>query len=148
MEKAGKYGSAEAMLAAAKMNWSVPSVVLHYYEKAFEAGCHKAAALIFWRFNNNFYQNLPGGLPYETFFTRELPAYICSLFPVSPRREDTFIGGFSMGGYGAWHLGLLAPEVYSKAGSMSGALDLVSLYENAKKRTNRISYCIPQEKML
>lgn len=82
---------------------------------------------------NNFYQNLPGGLPYETFFTRELPAYICSLFPVSPRREDTFIGGFSMGGYGAWHLGLLAPEVYSKAGSMSGALDLVSLYENAKK---------------
>lgn len=81
---------------------------------------------------NNFYQNLPGGLPYETFLTKELPAYICALFPVSPRREDTFIGGFSMGGYGAWHLGLLAPERFAKAASMSGALDIVALYESAK----------------
>ncbi len=81
---------------------------------------------------NNFYQELPQGLAYETFFTKELPAYICALFPVSPRREDTFIGGFSMGGYGAWHLALTAPEKYSKAASMSGALDIVTLYKNAK----------------
>jgi S-formylglutathione hydrolase FrmB len=81
---------------------------------------------------NNFYQNLPGGLAWETFFTRELPAYIHALFPVSGRREDTFIGGFSMGGYGAWHLALSAPEVFSKAASMSGALDIVSLYEGSK----------------
>ena len=79
---------------------------------------------------NNFYQNIPGGLSWETFFTRELPAYICALFPVSPRREDTFIGGFSMGGYGAWHLALSAPERYSKAASLSGALDLQSLVEH------------------
>ena len=38
---------------------------------------------------NNFYQNMPGGLAWETFFTRELPAYICALFPVSSRREET-----------------------------------------------------------
>ena len=82
---------------------------------------------------NNFYQNMPGGLAWETFFTRELPAYICALFPVSSRREDTFIGGFSMGGYGAWHLALAAPEVYSKAASMSGALDIVKLYRDAKE---------------
>ena len=82
---------------------------------------------------NSFYQNMPYGLDYETFFTRELPAYICALFPVSPRREDTFIGGFSMGGYGAWHLALAAPEVYSKAASMSGALDIVKLYRDAKQ---------------
>ena len=84
---------------------------------------------------NNFYQNLPGGLQYETFFTKELPAYICALFPVSPRREDTFIGGFSMGGYGALHLALAAPQVYGKAASMSGALDIVSLYQSSKKNT-------------
>ena len=81
---------------------------------------------------NNFYQNVHGGLAYETFFTRELPAYIRALFPISPRREDTFIGGFSMGGYGAWHLGLKAPEVYAKAASMSGALDIARLYQEAK----------------
>ena len=81
---------------------------------------------------NNFYQEMPGGLPYVTFFTKELPAYMRALFPVSPRREDTFIGGFSMGGYGAWHLALSAAEVFSKAASMSGALDIVSLYEGSK----------------
>ncbi len=82
---------------------------------------------------NNFYQNMADGLAYETFFTKELPAYICALFPVSPRREDTFIAGFSMGGYGALHLALCAPEVYSKAATMSGALDIVALYQDARK---------------
>lgn len=81
---------------------------------------------------NSFYQDLPGGLPYAAFFTQELPAYIRALFPVSRKREDTFIGGFSMGGYGAWHLALAAPQVYSKAASMSGALDIVSLYAGFK----------------
>ncbi len=84
---------------------------------------------------NYFYQNIPGGLAWETFFTQELPAYICALFPISQKREDTFIGGFSMGGYGAWHLALTAPEVYAKAASMSGALDIVSLYKGAKNST-------------
>ncbi len=81
---------------------------------------------------NNFYQNMPFGPALETFFTRELPVYIRTLFPVSPRREDTFIGGFSMGGYGAWHLALKAPEVYAKAASMSGALDIVKLVGDRK----------------
>lgn len=81
---------------------------------------------------NNFYQNMPEGLKWEDFFTEELPAFICALFPVSPRREDTFIGGFSMGGYGAWHLGLKAPGVYSKAASMSGALDIAALFKDPK----------------
>lgn len=81
---------------------------------------------------NSFYQDMAFGPAYETFFTRELPAYICALFPVSSRREDTFIGGLSMGGYGAWHLALAAPERYSKAASLSGALDLVTLYQGMK----------------
>jgi len=79
---------------------------------------------------NSFYQNIPGGQAWETFFTVELPAYICALFPISPRREDTFIAGFSMGGYGAWHLALTAPERYCRAASMSGALDIEYLYRN------------------
>ena len=81
---------------------------------------------------NNFYQDMPGGLPWAAFFTEELPAYICALFPVSPRREDTFIAGFSMGGYGAWHLALTAPERFSKAASMSGAVDIDAIYKTFK----------------
>ncbi len=79
---------------------------------------------------NNFYQDMPGGLQWATFFTKELPAYICGLFPISPRREDTFIAGFSMGGYGAWHLAFSTPERYAKAASMSGALDIENVYKS------------------
>ena len=90
---------------------------------------------------NSFYQKMAFGPDYEAFFTRELPAYICSLFPVSPRREDTFIGGFSMGGYGAWHLALTAPEQFSRAASMSGALDLVSLYRDRETNPMLTPFC-------
>lgn len=79
---------------------------------------------------NNFYQNMAHGLEYKTFFTKELPAFITSVFPVSKKREDTYIAGFSMGGYGAWYLALSEPELYIKSASMSGALDIAGLYNN------------------
>ncbi len=89
-------------------------------------------AVVMCSAGNNFYQDMPGGLQLATFFTKELPTYVCSLFPISPRRQDTFIAGFSMGGYGAWHLALSAPERYAKAASMSGALDVAALYQAFK----------------
>jgi putative tributyrin esterase len=78
---------------------------------------------------NSFYQNLKGGRRYYDFFTKELPAFIQNVFPVSKDREKTFVAGFSMGGYGAWYLALKRPDLFSKAASMSGALDIVNLYE-------------------
>ena len=86
-------------------------------------------AVVMCSAGNDFYQNVPDGRKWETFFTRELPAYLCSLFPISPRREDTFIAGLSMGGYGAYHLAFARPELFSKAASLSGALDLAGLCE-------------------
>lgn len=67
------------------------------------------------------------GGAYYTFFTEELPAYITGIFPVSKKREDTYIAGLSMGGYGAWFLGLSRPDLYSKAASMSGTLDIAAI---------------------
>lgn len=78
---------------------------------------------------NSFYQNLASGKRYETFYTEELPVFIQNVFPVSKERDKTFIAGFSMGGYGAWYYGLAHPELYAKAASMSGALDLPGLYD-------------------
>lgn len=83
--------------------------------------------------DNSFYQNMNHGNAYYTFFTKELPAFITNIFPVSPKREDTYIAGFSMGGYGAWYLSLSNPEIYSKAASMSGALDIAQLYDESAK---------------
>lgn len=82
--------------------------------------------------HNSFYQDMPHGPKYYTFITEELPAYITALFPASDRREDTFVAGFSMGGYGAWYLGLSRPEKYAKAAAMSGALDIAATYESGK----------------
>ena len=41
---------------------------------------------------------------------------------LSHRREDTFVAGLSMGGYGALRCALGRPEVFSKAASLSGSL--------------------------
>lgn len=85
--------------------------------------------------DNNFYQDMYRGDAYHTFFTEELPAYITRLFPASKKREDTFVAGFSMGGYGAWYLALSRPDLYGKAASMSGALDIAACYEAGKAGT-------------
>ena len=76
---------------------------------------------------NEFFQDMPHGLAYRTFFTKELPFFVCTLFPASRRREDTFIAGLSMGGYGAWYLAMAEPDLYSKAASLSGAVDIVAI---------------------
>lgn len=79
---------------------------------------------------NSFYQNLKGGLRYFDFFTQELPVFIQNVFPVSKDRSRTYVAGFSMGGYGAWYLGLKCPELYAKAAAMSGALDIEAILKD------------------
>ena len=78
---------------------------------------------------NSFYQDMAYGNAYYTFMTEELPTFVTNVFPASKKREDTYIAGFSMGGYGAWYLALSKPNQYAKAASMSGALDIASCYQ-------------------
>lgn len=72
---------------------------------------------------NSFY--LDGeetGRQYQTYVGQELVEYVRKTFGLSSRREDTFIGGISMGGFGAVHTGLAYPETFSKIISLSAAL--------------------------
>lgn len=73
---------------------------------------------------NSFYLDEPQGLAWFTYITEELPEYLQSILPLSDRREDRFIGGLSMGGYGALHAALKKPERYGKVFALSGAVDL------------------------
>lgn len=75
----------------------------------------------------SFYIDQPNGQQYFTYLTEELPAYLEKVFGLKPRREDTFIAGISMGGYGAIKAGLLRPELYAAAASLSGVLSLAIL---------------------
>ncbi len=82
-----------------------------------------------------FYTDTTYGMRYWTFLSEELPAVCREFFPrMSDRREDTLAAGLSMGGYGAWKLGLRASGTFGAAASLSGALDIVDDYKrNAKE---------------
>lgn len=74
--------------------------------------------------NNGFYVNSEYGGAYMDYLAYELPQKMRQYFPVSPKREDTFIMGNSMGGYGAFRAALEYPDRYAAAVSFSGALVL------------------------
>ncbi len=61
---------------------------------------------------------------YGTYLTEELPRALGNWFRISDRREDTFIAGMSMGGYGAFHAALSHPEIYGAAVALSAAIRL------------------------
>jgi putative tributyrin esterase len=72
----------------------------------------------------SFYTDMPNGQAYFTYLVEELPHYLDNIFGLKPSREDTFIAGNSMGGYGAFKAAFLHPELYGAAASFSGALSL------------------------
>ncbi len=77
--------------------------------------------------DNAFYIDTP--LPrndYETFIGRELLEVTRNMFPLSPRREDTFICGLSMGGYGALRNGMKYAEHFSRIAGLSSAISVLN----------------------
>lgn len=84
----------------------------------------KNVAIVMPAVNRSFYTDMASGYPYWTFVSEELPAKARALFPLSDKREDTFVAGLSMGGYGAFKLALRRPDLFAAAASLSGALDL------------------------
>lgn len=80
--------------------------------------------------HRSFYTDMAQGYKYWTFLSEELPALARSFFPLSDAREDNFVAGLSMGGYGAFKLALSHPDRYIAAASLSGALDVVTLFQN------------------
>ena len=84
-------------------------------------------AVVMPQVHRSFYTDEVYGSRFWTFVSDELPRLVGSFFQVSTRREDTFVAGLSMGGYGALKLALRRPEQYAAAASLSGALDLAAL---------------------
>jgi putative tributyrin esterase len=81
---------------------------------------------------NSYYADMVYGMPFFTFISTELPQYIERLLPISKKKEDRFICGLSMGGYGAYKVALTHPDSFSYAGSLSGALDVESIRKMMK----------------
>jgi len=86
----------------------------------------RGVAVVMPRGGRSFYADEVHGSAYWTHLTVELPAVVASFFRVSTRREDTFVAGLSMGGYGAFKWALREPERFAAAASLSGALDVAN----------------------
>ena len=84
-------------------------------------------ALVMPEVQRRLYNDMAMGLSSFTYVTEELPAACQRLFHISSRRENRFVAGLSMGGYGALKLGLRRPDLFAGCAGFSGCLDIEAL---------------------
>ena len=73
--------------------------------------------------DNSFYVNgQTANNDYGAFIGEELPRVMRQMFPLSPRCEDTFIAGLSMGGFGALRNGMKYAQTFSRIIGLSAAI--------------------------
>jgi putative tributyrin esterase len=80
----------------------------------------------------SFYTDMVYGGKYWQFISEEVPALVRDTFPLSSARDDNFVAGLSMGGYGAFKLALTYPDRFAAAASLSGALDIQAVVSEKK----------------
>lgn len=81
---------------------------------------------------SSLYTNMEYGPRWEDHIAMALPEYIYKNFPISSAREDNYIAGMSMGGYGALRIALKYPEQYCAVAAMASAVGLPLRYAENK----------------
>lgn len=72
----------------------------------------------------SFYTNMKYGMKYYTYIAKELPRIIREFLNVSGKREDNFVAGLSMGGYGALKIGLRESSSFCAAAGLSPVAEI------------------------
>ena len=78
----------------------------------------------------SFYTDLKYGEKYYTYIAKELPRIIREFLNVSEKREDIFIAGLSMGGYGALKIALRECGSFAAAAGLSSVADIEQRAKN------------------
>jgi S-formylglutathione hydrolase FrmB len=87
--------------------------------------------------DNSFYVDQPeANNNYGEFIGRELVELTRKMFPLSHEREDTFIGGLSMGGFGAIRNGLKYHDTFGYIAALSSALIVKGMPQRTNDSTN------------
>lgn len=73
------------------------------------------------------------GANYATYVGEELPDFIHKVFGFCESRENTLVGGLSMGGYGALHTAFTYPEKFSGCIGLSSAVVIKSAVERFRR---------------
>ena len=85
----------------------------------------KNLAVVMPAAGKSWYTDMAHGDAYQTYITKEVPAYCRSVFRcMSDKREDNFVAGLSMGGYGALKMALTSPDEFAGVACLSGALNV------------------------
>ena len=74
----------------------------------------------------SFYTDMKYGMNFYTFVAKELPEVMHTLFCLSQKREDNYVAGLSMGGYGALKIGLREKGRFAAAAGLSSACDIAA----------------------
>lgn len=88
-------------------------------------------AIIIPQVQRSFYTDMEMGLPYFSYVLEELPELCTRFFNISQKRENSFIMGLSMGGYGALKCALHKPTKYSGCAAFSAVTDIAERVRNA-----------------
>lgn len=88
---------------------------------------------------NGFYvDDTARGALYGDWIGRELVEFTRDTFPLSDKREDTFLAGLSMGGYGALRNGLKYHDTFGYIGALSAGLILDQALTSTEDAPNLI----------
>ncbi|MDO5021755.1 MAG: alpha/beta hydrolase family protein [Eubacteriales bacterium] len=92
-------------------------------------------ALIMPDGGRSFYTDMKKGSKYYSYLTEELPVQCERFFPsLSTKREDRFIAGLSMGGYGALKAALNS-NLFSKCAAFSAVTDIKARMNTKDRRS-------------
>lgn len=80
------------------------------------------AAAVMPNVHLSYYTNLVHGGRYWDYISDELPQLLERWLPIAVTREQRYVAGLSMGGWGAFKLALNQPDRFCAAASLSGAL--------------------------
>jgi S-formylglutathione hydrolase FrmB len=105
------------------MDWIRFSCIERYAEE-------NNIAVVMPEVSNSFYADMAHGYRYYTYLTEELPMVLNSILPLSDQREDRFVAGFSMGGYGAFKWAFDKPEYFAAAANLSGISFTEEMFTN------------------
>ena len=81
----------------------------------------------------SFYTDMAYGPAYWQLISEEVPTLVRDMFALSADREDNFVAGLSMGGYGAFKLALAHPDRFAAAASLSGVVDISEVVRTKKQ---------------
>ena len=109
----------------------IPRLVERYHA-AIESGKMPPMLVVFVNgLRNSFYcDSADGKMPVETVTIKDLIPHIDSNYRTIASREGRIVEGFSMGGFGAAHLGFKYPELFGTVSIIDGSLTDATAVQN------------------